>query len=360
MASSSVGMSYTLAGFALTLALGAVARAQPAPEDGDHALATLLDTYAKRPDPKILLDIASALRELGRLAEAANMYQHYLLEPAPVHSGEVKELLQSLDARLTILTVHVVPRGADLSIDAHPYVSVGSTLHMRVRPGPHLIRIRRGTVVRELDLHGFEGEVKDVTATLPDQLPDPAPPEHVEAWLVDRPAVPSAILVPSTPRVEPPPIDDVIDDASDVAQAPEHITSGVEALVRVDGKGRGFAGGLGIAYSATDTVELQLAALKSDIWGAYAGVRYRFLTGWIRPYAALGMPMFFFSDDAGTTTGAFGVRAAAGVELVLTNHLSVEGDLGIEHFFNVGGTLYMGEQFDETIFVPTLGVMGRL
>ena len=68
----------------------------------------------------------------------------------------------------------------------------------------------------------------------------------------------------------------------------------------------------------------RVAALRSDIWGAYAGVRYRFLTGWLRPYAAVGIPMFFFTDDAGASTAAFGVRGAAGLELMLSSHFSVE------------------------------------
>ena len=75
-------------------------------------------------------------------------------------------------------------------------------------------------------------------------------------------------------------------------------------IVRIDGNHwTGFAGGLGIAYAASDNFEVELAGLKSDVYGAYAGARYLLLTGWLRPYLAAGIPMFFFTDDSNTTAG---------------------------------------------------------
>jgi len=134
-------------------------------------------------------------------------------------------------------------------------------------------------------------------------------------------------------------------------------------VLRIDGKGRGFAGGAGLAL-ASDHWEGELAILKSDLYGGYIGARYRLLTGWFRPYGALGMPIFLFDadtlDDMGNVTGtekrvSVGVRYAAGLELVINGHLSVQADLGVEHFFFVGGTRY-----EANAFVPTLGVIGRL
>jgi hypothetical protein len=83
------------------------------------------------------------------------------------------------------------------------------------------------------------------------------------------------------------------------------------------------------------------------------------MNGWLRPYGGFGFPGFVF--DKTNVMGerskalAFGIRAAAGVELVINGHLSVQGDLGYEHFFGVEGT-----PFDADVFVPTLGVIGRL
>src|SRR5258706_9805704 len=83
----------------------------------DQALANFLDAYAKFPSPKILLNVASTLRDMGRLADAANTYQRYLTDPATgaERVAEVKELLLRLDDQLTILTVRVSPRGSDIS-----------------------------------------------------------------------------------------------------------------------------------------------------------------------------------------------------------------------------------------------------
>src|SRR5512138_2766396 len=86
----------------------------------DQALANFLEAYAKFPSPKILLNIASTLAEMGRLADAANTYQRYLTDPAtgPERIGEVKQVLVDLDAKLTLLTVRVTPHGSEVSIDA--------------------------------------------------------------------------------------------------------------------------------------------------------------------------------------------------------------------------------------------------
>ena len=77
----------------------------------DQALANFLEAYTKFPSPKILLNIGSTLREMGRLADAANTYQRYLVDPATgaERVAEVKELLLRLDEQLTILTVRVFP-----------------------------------------------------------------------------------------------------------------------------------------------------------------------------------------------------------------------------------------------------------
>src|SRR6476660_410551 len=61
----------------------------------DQALANFLEAYNTFPSPKILLNVASTLRDMGRTADAANTYQRYLTDPAtgPERVAEVKELL---------------------------------------------------------------------------------------------------------------------------------------------------------------------------------------------------------------------------------------------------------------------------
>lgn len=139
------------------------------------------------------------------------------------------------------------------------------------------------------------------------------------------------------------------------------ISSGIIGVMRIDGKGRGLAGGLGVALSPLDRIDLEVAALRAQDWGVYAGMRVRFMTGRLRPYAGGGIPLFFFTDDATMESAvALGLRAAGGLEVKVNSHLSVQADLGIEHFFNIKNTLVHGKRPDETVFVPTIGVIGRL
>lgn len=362
----------------------------------DQALANFLEAYARFPNPKILLNVASTLRDMGRLADAANTYQRYLLDPATgaERVGEVKQLLLDLDQQLTILTVRVFPRGSDVSIDGGPFIPVGSSLLTRVRPGLHLVRTRKDTTTSELTVNGFEGENKEVSATVKVEVPpDTIPPDTVDVRPPDGPAVSSNLL--STPDEIAEHVDGWLitgtQYASEGATSRERkvrtgssgptisaivpryesnetgeaflvepdddtrITSGVVGVLRIDGEGRGFAGGLGLAISRGQ-LEAELMVLKSDSTGGYLGLRYRFLTGWLRPYIAGGVPGFAYDDDMEATKLALGLRGAAGVELKINGHLSVKGDLGYEHFFIDEDVA----RFDANIFVPTLGVIGRL
>jgi len=359
----------------------------------DQALANFLEAYSKFPSPKILLNIASTLRDMGRLADAANTYQRYLLDPATgvERVAEVKEILLRLDEQLTILTIRVAPRGSDVSIDGGPFVSVGSSLLTRVRPGIHLVRIRQGDASNELTINGFEGENKEVLLALKVEvvgaiLPAPPPgpvdptvieppatqmPEHVDGWLITgtqyasengtgrerrvRSGTAGPELSAIVPRYD---LDDDGNLFARVDPTPK-ITSGVIAVLRIDGEGRGLAGGLGIAVSRA-RLEAELMVLKSDSTGGYIGLRYRLLTGFFRPYLGVGIPGFAYDqvDDMGVETStklALGLRVAGGLELKINGHLSVKADLGYEHFFFVDDPL-----IDTNIFVPTLGVIGRL
>jgi hypothetical protein len=362
----------------------------------DQALANFLEAYAKFPSPKILLNIASTLRDMGRLADAANTYQRYLTDPATgaERVAEVKELLLRLDDQLTILTVRVSPHGSDISLDGGPFIPVGSTLMTRVRSGLHLVRIRKSEQGDELTVNGFEGENKEVTPRVPaagepartptvaeqkpaEQKPidlktaPAAPPERVDGWLITGTQYGSSDASGRERRVR-----SGSDGREITAIVPHHevehtgaiiggdeaISSGAIGVVRVDGKGRGFAGGAGLAI-AKGRLETELMVLKSDVIGGYLGFRFRLWKGVFRPYVAIGFPGFVYHHDevdsatmmtTTTTRLAIGGRIAGGLEIKINGHLSVQGDLGYEHF------LFVDEHYEEDVFVPTLGVIARL
>ena len=278
-----------------------------------------------------------------------------------------------------------------------PFVTIGSTPLTRVRPGLHTLRRRHGDATTELSLNGFEGEQKDVAV----EVKEPPKPAEVKPVETQPPAVATSPLVAKPPAVAPTPehVDgwlitgtkygtdnattserhvragyagpeitaivpqyETTDTGIAVVDYSDHtaISSGIVGILRVDGKGRGAAGGLGFAWAQSDHIELELAGLRSDSWGAYAGFRWRFMAGWFRPYAAAGLPVFFFQDDNMTNQVAIGVRGAGGLELMINGHLSIEGDLGYEHFFNVSGVYLHNKTIDTDVFVPTVGLIGRL
>lgn len=348
----------------------------------DQALANFLEAYAKFPSPKILLNVASTLRDMGRLADAANTYQRYLTDPATgaERVAEVKELLLHLDEQLTILTVRVFPSGSDVSIDAGPFVPVGTSLLTRVRPGIHLVRVRKSNNANEVTVNGFEGENKEVSATvkleMPETDPQPvnpklvaAPPEHVEGWLItgtqysagsgSERRVRAGYAGPEVTAIVPHYETDPIGDGVVHSDTDEPISSGLIAALRIDGEGRGAAGAFGLAISKGH-LEAEVMFLRSDSTGGYLGVRYRLFTSWIRPYLGFGMPGFAYtltsSMNETSTKLAVGLRGAAGVELRINGHFSVQGDIGYEHFFVDQDTTGI----DANVLVPTLGVIGRL
>jgi hypothetical protein len=355
----------------------------------EQALANFLEAYAKYPSPKILLNIATTLLEMGRPADAANTYQRYLADPASgtERVAEVKELLVQLDAKLTILTIRIDPRGSDISIDGGPFIAVGTSLVTRVRPGIHLARIRHGLSNSELSINGFEGENKEVKLAVAVEAavakpppppggprlevkPPPAPPEHQDGWLItaeyksdgtgNRRGV---IGASGDPVAAITPAFDILDDGIvQVRRAVEKkIASGAVGALRIDAAGRGFAGAIGLAVS-WDRFEGDLMYLRSTINGAYLGLRVRILTGFLRPYVAAGLPAFVFDHrpdptmvDIVETRLAVGARVAAGLELYINGHLSVQGDFGYEHFWFVKDTRFIAD-----LWVPTLGIIGRL
>jgi len=353
----------------------------------DQALANFLAAYGQFPSPKILLNIAAALRDMGRLADAANTYQRYLVDPASGSErlAEVKDILIDLDKQLTLLTVRVFPRGSEVSIDGGPYVAVGASEVTRVRPGLHLVTVRKQDTTSELTINAFEGEQKDIPIVLQvDTGPDVAPeqktpqkaPEHVEGWLITgtqygttdagsrtrivhtSTATTATEVMPIIPHSD---TDAMIEAAATAQPEEETIGSGVLGILRIDGRARGVAGGVGIAYTPNDHIQLDAALLRSDFWGLYLGVRYRFFTGLLRPYVAAGVPMFAIPETNMDTVFAPGIRGAIGLELKINGHISIEGDLGGEHFFNLDGVIYKTQYtVAADVFVPTLGVVGRM
>src|SRR5262249_44829248 len=158
----------------------------------------------------------------------------------------------------------------------------------------------------EIPVNGFEGETKDVSATLKvdadDKAVEPDAPEHVDGWLITgtlysggtatgrerrvHAGYAGGEVAPIVPHYE---VSDTREGIGATTPGEEpQLGSGVIGLVRIDTGGRCCAGGVGLAISLRGRWGLDVAGLRSNEWGLYLGLRYRLLRGWLRPYLAAG------------------------------------------------------------------------
>lgn len=311
-------------------------------QDYDTAVAKFLAAYARFPSPKILLNLGTTYKDMGRLADAANTYQKYLADPTvgTDRLAEVRKILDDLDRSLVLLSVTVSPAGASVSIDDGPAEVIGSSLVIRVAPGAHVIRARQsGYDDAEEKLDATAATRRSVSLTLVKTQVPVAPPVDGSGTPVAPPDVALGVEDP----MDEPVFDDPVDDGGGATPLP-----GLAVQARIDGKLRGAAMAIGVDYAPIRMLEVELAALLSNSYGAYAGGRFRFLQTKVSAHVGAGIPIFF-SDGA-----RIGARLALGGELRLGSKLSVLAELGYEHFFNPE------ERIEANVIVPIVGVQGRI
>ncbi len=333
----------------------------------DEALAKFQAAYAKFPSPKILLNLGATLRDMGRLADAANTYDRYLTDP---DSGadrivEVKKILADLDKELVLLTLEVTPAGAFVSIDGGEWIVAASSQVSRVMPGSHLVRARKaGFDDTEETVEGSPGERRTVSITLKvAEARDTSTGTGTGTGTVTGNDAGTGDKVSGNRHVGHTGVDVAIEDEGGPvfepiegpAQARRKLPDlGVQA--RIDGKLRGAAAAIALSYAPIATLEIEGAALISKQFGAYLGARYRILDTRLRPIVSAGVPVFF-SDGA-----RWGARIAGGGEWELSPHVRLLAELGFEHFFNPEVRMVDGVEItvEANVFVPILGIAGRL
>lgn len=332
---------------ALSLVVTAVAPAvaQPAPSDpGDKgdakalmasglklfaakdylgALSVFQTAYARFPSGKILLNIGTTLVKLDRKAEAANAYQHYLdsADADPAKKAEVTKVLAGLDVEVGIVDITVTPPDAEVQLEKGEWTPAAKLARTRVAPGNVTVRARKeGYIAGEQTASVAAGGTRQVALVLEAQ-----------------PVVKSGGGTTGTG-------DGIV--ARTEVSAPSKF--GLLALGHADFKNAGGAAVVGLAYDVIDRIQLQAAALLGPASGGYAGVAFAVLTGRVRPVIVAGMPIFV-SDGA-----RIGVRGAAGVQIAFNRHIAAVAEVGVEHVFNAE------DGITKTLFIPALGVIGRL
>lgn len=305
-------------------------------EGGDlaGALGLYERAYATYPSAKILLNIGTTLRDLGRNADAANVYARYLASPdaAADRVKEVTEILAEMDRTVGQLAITVEPGDAEIAIGDGDFQPATQLARWRAPPGTVKVRARKeGFEPGEIEVKVKKGKSSAVALRL-------------DAIKVETPEV--------TPIETPPP--DETPDLDVVVVAPARSTSkiGVTARALVDGRGRGAAGSAGALLRVADKLELQGAVIFANpgemIFGAYAAAHLELGTGKVRPRIVAGVPVIF--DDGPRFSG----RAAAGLAWFPSPTFAVALELGAEYVFNPA------DDIDPLQLTPTLGAEAHL
>ncbi len=325
------------------LAIGtAIASAQPASDKVDAqslmqsgvklldaadylgALAVFKTAYERFQGAKILLNIGTTLKLLKRDADAANAYQRYLdaKDTDPKRRAEIQKLVDKVDQTAGRYDITPTPSDATITIDDDDWLHAVYGGKWRVVPGRHAVTVKAA---------GYEPKTKSVTVGAGEQI-------ALEIQLVAIPRqVAKLITVPAT-------------DSVVAVHEEEGPRARFGALVfgHFD-LPHGGAALIGLTADVIPHVEARAAAILGPKIGAYAGLTYAFLDRAYRPYVSAGIPVFFSSG------AHYGVRGAGGLEWVVSRHLALVIEAGVEHELDpvMGATR-------ATLFVPAAGVVGRL
>ncbi len=116
-------------------------------QQGDYvrALESFRAAYGLFPSPKLLLNIGTTSKLLGRNAEAASAYAAYLARPDrdPKRAVEVERLLSELDGSIAIVRIVVRTEGAIVRLDGRVLGPAPLDADVRVEPGEHALSVEK-------------------------------------------------------------------------------------------------------------------------------------------------------------------------------------------------------------------------
>src|SRR5207248_1856757 len=144
-----------------------------------EALEKFRAAYGEWRNPKILLNIATTLRQLGRNAEAGDAYDQWLADPGadPKRRPEVMKALQEIDALVGHLVIHVAHAGVRVVVDGRVLGEIASSVSVRVDPGVHgVVGDCEGCAEMSATVVVAKGETRSLELGAPtDVKPPPTP-----------------------------------------------------------------------------------------------------------------------------------------------------------------------------------------
>lgn len=301
------------------------------------ALSVFETAYERYPSPKILLNIGTTLLKLDRKVDAANIYQRYLdaKEVDEKKQAEAQKILAGLDKELGVLELSVTPENAEIQIGNGKWVGLDSARKVRVAKGEVTVLARAPRYKLRAETFPINaGETRNVALTL-----EAEPVATTTTTTTSGTGTGSGTTAGVAARLEPAPRGRL------AAMVAWH----VDPLHGTDAFPIGSTVLVGASFDITPNLSVQGAALLGAYFGPYVGGTYTFLRGSLRPLISVGAPIL-------VTNGArVSLRGAAGMELVLNRHLAFTVEVGVERFLNAEDDI-----MNETLFVPSLGMTGRL
>jgi PEGA domain/Tetratricopeptide repeat len=253
--------------------------------------------WAEYPNPRILINRATALTKMGRLHEAANSYAAYLRDPRAEASrmSAVRTELAALDARVGQLEIGVAEPGAMIVLDGVDLGPSPQELVLRVAPGRHELAARKsGYTPAQAQVTLAAGERRAVVLDLV-PVPEAPSPTVVEIDPPDRPAPPPVRLQRRAARVP---------------------RLGLALGADVDGLFRGAAGTVGLAIRV-GSMELGLAGVVGPNFGGKIAVTLPLGRGRWQPLLTATAPLYALDEGL-----VLGVGLGAGVRVRLAGNLT--------------------------------------
>jgi hypothetical protein len=261
-----------------------------------EAVAKFRAAYSKWNNPKIRLNLATTLRALGRLSEALEGYEVYLLEaePSEERRQEVERICSELRQQVARVELDVGPGVKALLLDARR-LNPPSTGPRFLDPGHHVLVVEGPTGQRTIRFHVSGGEERRLKVRAGESIAARHP-----AAVVDTPATEQ--------------------------EAPRRRALGIMGRVDIDGSGRGAVGAVGLGYALHDHWEISAGGMKGGNAGAWGGTQVLLLDGGVSPTLGVSVPVFFLDSPY------VGASAEAGTRFRLGDTLSVSARVACVYF----------------------------
>lgn len=328
-------------------------------EEYTGALSKYRAAYAKVASPKILLNIGTTLRRMGRDAEAADAYETYLQHIGPDvpadKKARVRDALREIDQKMGRIRIEVTVEGATVRLDdkIKGVSPLGGSI--RVDPGWHRAEAEKdGYQSHSQDIDVAAGEERLIVLR-PQESPAPVPSEEP----VDVNPEPA----PPDPPPDPPPSEPLILEATEEGPRYSHawqfaIAARQDFVLRTDQLGA-FTG-IGLNFGLGDYVDVSLWGIRGRSSGgrgtltAYPLPHYR-----IKPMLVAGLTLLDVTaeDEAGDPYGIEPlIRAGGGAVGEITDRFSLVLEVAYERFF----VSLDNDQIEDQRVMASLAVLARL